>query len=343
MGQADLIPAFKFDGASLGSSHCFDAWRETIRCVYDVAPLEEAATEFENVDGWLVNSLIFSEVSFSRQSFRHHARHLQDANYLSVQIYRSGGARGVLADQSWIMKPGDVHIHDFSREFRSVTEKSVVSGVTIPHADVGYDPATQPAHMMFCGDSAIGSVLRESFYAIQRRLPELNKEEAAVLANGFCGLVRGVISPQKTKELSRAKAFSAERRVAMRSYLDKHLSDPGLGIHNLLNTFGVSRPSIYRDFGDVGGVTAYINERRLNRAFHQLISANPSHGRVKEIAHHIGFKDTSYFNKLFRKRFGITPRAAMTGRQIVRAYSQQSNQIASSPNTSQLNDWFNSI
>lgn len=343
MGQDSLIPALKFDGTSFGRKHRFDAWRETLRCVYDVAPLEDVATEAEYMDGWLVDSLIFSEVSFSNQTFSHHAHHLQDANYLSFQIYKSGGAAGVAADQSWIMRTGEVHIFDFSREFHSIAEKSVVSGVTIPHEAVGYDPAKHPVHMMFCGNSAIGGVLKEGYYSLQRRLPELNQEEATVLANGFCGLVRSIISPQMTKQPTQAKRFAAERRVAMRSYLDRHLSDPNLGIDDLLDTFGVSRPSIYRDFGDAGGVTSYINGRRLDRAFHQLISTRPSHGRVKEIAHKIGFSHASHFNRLFRQRFGITPGAVMTDRQFACAYSQQSNQKSSSLNTSQLSDWFNCI
>ncbi|MDA4845055.1 helix-turn-helix domain-containing protein [Hoeflea poritis] len=343
MRQDDLVPALKFDGTSLGSKHSFDAWREALRCVYDMTPLEDDAGALENMNGWLVDNLIFTEVSFSRQTFSHHAHHLQDANYLSLQIYRSGSSAGVLVDQSWAIKPGEVHIYDFSREFHSAAENSVVSGVKIPHEAVGYDPAKHPAHMMFCGSSAIGSVLRESYYAIQRRLPELNLEEAAALANGFCGLVRGIINPRTTKQSTPAKKFATERRLAMRSYLDRHLSDPDLGIDDLLDAFGVSRPSVYRDFGDAGGVTAYINGRRLDRAFHQLVSASPSHGRVKEIAYRIGFNDTSHFSRLFRKRFGITPGMVMTDRRFAVAHRQPSDQNASSLNTSLLSDWFNCI
>ncbi|WP_169054438.1 AraC family transcriptional regulator [Nitratireductor sp. XY-223] len=327
----------------MGRRHCFDAWREAVRCVFDVNPLSDEVSGTERMEGWLLDNLIFTEVAFSPQSFRHHARHAQDANYLSLQIYRSGGSSGVLADQYWKMEPGQVHIYDFSRQFQSVAEDSVVAGVKIPHEAIGYDPGRHPAHIMLSGCSPLGRFLIETYFAIQRRLPELCQEEASALAKGFCGLVRGILIPQGNEDCTEVKRSRAERRVAMRSYLDRHLSDPALGIDHLLRSFAVSRPSIYRDFANEGGVATYINRRRLDRAFSRLVSTTPSHGRIKEIANGVGFNDPAYFNRLFRQRFGIAPGAAITNRRPPGTRPQLTARNDSSLAASQLSNWFSSI
>lgn len=341
MGDSELIPTLKFDSALEGRKHRYDSWREMVRCVYDVEPIEDADSPPERLDGWLVDSLIFSEVAFSKQTFSHHSGHLQDSNYLSFQIYETGGAKGIAADEPWTMRPGQVHIFDFSREFHSVAHKSVVSGVTIPHEAIGYRPDMHPAHIVYSGHSAVGRFLMDSYHLIRRRLPELHQQEATALAQGFCGLLRGVLSPQAKPVETIAKRSASERRLAMRSYLDRNLSDPSLGIDHLLRTFGASRPSIYRSFADVGGVSNYINARRLDRAFHRLRSTGPSHGRIKEIANQFGYYDTAYFNRLFRQRFGTTPGNIMQSRHLSDIDPRRSDQNGPSNETSQLSDWFN--
>lgn len=333
------VSSIRFDAASVGGQNGYDAWRETVRCVYDVEPLCDDENQTESLEGWLVDNLIASVVTFSHQTFSHHSRHAQDSNYLSLQIYMSGGAAGILADRSWEMKPGDVHIFDYSREFHSVAQNSVVAGLTIPHEALGYDPGKHPAYLKFSANSSVGRFLADAYFAFQSRLPRLQQNEAAVLAASLCGLLRGIVCSDIQDVSSEVRKSREERRMAMRSYLDRNLSNPDLGIKQLLDTFGVSRPSIYRGFADVGGVEAYITRRRLDRAFYQLLSASPTQARVSEIAHRLGFRDSSHFGRLFRQQFGITPGSVKTNRQVSDAATQWSRQ----GETPQLADWIGGI
>jgi transcriptional regulator GlxA family with amidase domain len=52
--------------------------------------------------------------------------------------------------------------------------------------------------------------------------------------------------------------------------------------------------------------TARLTELRLQRAFALL--GEPGPGRISDIALEAGFSDISHFNRLFRARFGDTPR-----------------------------------
>ena len=53
------------------------------------------------------------------------------------------------------------------------------------------------------------------------------------------------------------------------------------------------------------GFTEYLNEHRLNAAADALRSDSDT---VLAIAEQCGFENLSYFNRLFKKRYGMTPR-----------------------------------
>lgn len=300
------IPSVRLDAELVGKRHCYDAWREEIRPFYDVEPFSQAKNGQEQVKAWLLDDLIFSEVAFSHQTFSHNARHASNANYLSLQVYRRGAMRGTIADTPLEVMPGEVHIFDFSREFHSVAEASAVAGAVFSHDAVGYDPGRHPSHMRFSNNSAIGRFLADTFLALMDQLPSLQKVDANAVGEGFCGLIRGLLtaaSPEGTPN----RKFQAERRAEMRSYLERHLADTELSVERLCQEFGASRASIYRDFAEAGGVARYITQRRLDRIFHQLLSTSPARGRVQEVASRWGFDDPGHFSRLFRQRFGVPP------------------------------------
>jgi AraC-like DNA-binding protein len=54
--------------------------------------------------------------------------------------------------------------------------------------------------------------------------------------------------------------------------------------------------------------TTRLNELRLRQAAELL--AHSGERRISQIAFDCGFNDLSYFNRSFRRRFGLTPTAA---------------------------------
>jgi AraC-like DNA-binding protein len=54
--------------------------------------------------------------------------------------------------------------------------------------------------------------------------------------------------------------------------------------------------------------TERVNELRLQRAFELLTESLASAQRISDVALEVGFSDVSHFNRLFRARFGDSPR-----------------------------------
>jgi transcriptional regulator GlxA family with amidase domain len=55
-------------------------------------------------------------------------------------------------------------------------------------------------------------------------------------------------------------------------------------------------------------VASYVRELRLQRAYDSLTHDNPSKEQIGGIAYRCGFEDPVHFTRLFRQRFGVTPR-----------------------------------
>ncbi|MFL5616374.1 MAG: AraC family transcriptional regulator [Gemmatimonadaceae bacterium] len=55
-------------------------------------------------------------------------------------------------------------------------------------------------------------------------------------------------------------------------------------------------------------MTEFVREERLKRARSMLLSPRFAGRRIAEVAYEVGFNDLSYFNRSFRRRFGVSPR-----------------------------------
>jgi AraC-like DNA-binding protein len=76
----------------------------------------------------------------------------------------------------------------------------------------------------------------------------------------------------------------------------------------LLGEFGITRSTLYRLFEPLGGVAAYITERRLRYAFRQMTDPLEQHLRVSQLAFDLGFSHPSAFTRAFRGFFGMSPK-----------------------------------
>ncbi|GKX33851.1 MAG: hypothetical protein MnENMB40S_14690 [Rhizobiaceae bacterium MnEN-MB40S] len=335
----DLVPSIILDKSIVGEKQVFDAWREQVRECYDIKLGSDQPSSRETLKAWLIDSLIFTDVAFSSQSFSHCKSHLRNSSdYLSLQIYSKGRCRGIVDKVSFDMLPGEVHVFDFSREFNSYSENSGVFGVALPHKAIGYDPGRHPAYFKFPSGSPITHLLIESVFAVLDRASQITTDEAGAISEGFCGLLKGLLGITPLDEPLSPK-LGKLRSDAMKEYLEKHLADPDLNVERLSKQFGVSIPTVYRDFAEIGGVSHYIMQRRLDRAFSRLVSGPSRYGKVQDVSMGLGFEDPAYFSRLFRQRFGFTPTFVMN----MNKSGHPSKSDGKNHQTPFLGDWFKSI
>jgi AraC-like DNA-binding protein len=107
---------------------------------------------------------------------------------------------------------------------------------------------------------------------------------------------------------ARRRGLRAVRLKAVLSILQKRFVEPDFSAQKLASAAGLSERYVNELLYEAGAsFTTRLNELRLRKAAELLAC---SADRISEIAFASGFNDLSYFNRCFRRRFGLTPRAA---------------------------------
>lgn len=134
---------------------------------------------------------------------------------------------------------------------------------------------------------------------------------ASVTHRHILDLVRLAASERTQSDPSDLLAASTigEARVRIaREDIARGFRDPNLTEEMIASLQGISTRHLQRIF-EVAGLsfTEVVNTLRLDAAHAGLSDRASKHATVMEIALASGFSDVSHFNRLFRRRFGMTP------------------------------------
>ncbi|GHE75765.1 transcriptional activator RhrA [Camelimonas fluminis] len=102
-----------------------------------------------------------------------------------------------------------------------------------------------------------------------------------------------------------------DRMIAIKSDIEARLTDQGLNARQVAEQHGISLRYLQKLFSDeMLTFSDFVLQRRLERAMRMLQSREGDHLSISGIAFTVGFGDLSYFNRTFRRRFGVPPRQA---------------------------------
>ena len=178
--------------------------------------------------------------------------------------------------------------------------------IILPCRDVGYDPIRHEPLIVYPATSSVARAVRACAPVIVDALEHNDPVHAQLLMDGFCHLVRSLFGSQHP-EPDHAGAQALKLRVILR-FIDQNLFDPALTPTQLCKAFGVSRAALYRLFEAYGGVADHIRNRRLDRAYAQIIDLQNTRSNISAVAGGLGFYDHAHFSHRFKERFGFAPR-----------------------------------
>ena len=106
------------------------------------------------------------------------------------------------------------------------------------------------------------------------------------------------------KEMARPSKQELVHKIE--NFIDAHISD-AKSLKRLCDEFNISRTSLYTIMGNhtENGIAQLIKEKRLQYSKKLLKTTNYS---IAEVSEKIGFSDYNYFLRVFKKRFGISPK-----------------------------------
>jgi AraC-like DNA-binding protein len=146
------------------------------------------------------------------------------------------------------------------------------------------------------------------------RLMAQTAEAAGLQRLGLFLELSGVLAeaPERDRRYLSRQAFSlsapAEKQEAIRravSYILANHAEP-VRLEDLLKVTGMSRPTFARQFKEHAGksFSSFLNQVRIQAVCRALQETNL---QITEIALSHGFRQLSFFNRLFRREIGCPP------------------------------------
>jgi AraC-like DNA-binding protein len=152
-------------------------------------------------------------------------------------------------------------------------------------------------------------LILQSYLQPLLRADELSSSMMNLADNQIRELLAHIINP--TGDLARSGAYGgikAARLQAVQRDIALRIADPRLGAAALAHRLGLSERYVHLLFEGAGFTfSSYVRELRLDRARQMLRDPLMAQKRIIDICELAGFSDLSYFNRVFRARFGQTP------------------------------------
>lgn len=218
-------------------------------------------------------------------------------------VDRRRGERSVVA--------GDICAMRGDRDYVSLAElPSRFLNIAIPYHRV-LPRLTRDAwsETTFSSDLPAARLLRGYAAALLGQEEALGAAEQAVFAGHIADLAALMLGASRdAEEQARQGGVRAARRQAVKADVLANLGNPALALDWLAQRHALSGSYIRALFYDEGtSFTDFVADARLDRVAAALRDPRRAGSTVAALALAAGFGDVSWFNQLFRRRFGMTP------------------------------------
>lgn len=228
---------------------------------------------------------------------------------IAIVAYTKGQCQLKIGDIRRTIEPGEILILDLSRSAEIVTSEMQNCSLLISRQRLqAWSDVLMDIHGTVIQLGSMQRIVSRFIQSLMEEAATMQESEAASLAELTLQFVGSCLQQLRPRQMEAGTA--AVQLSRMRSFIEQQLANRELGPQTLMQEFGVSRPTLYRQFEPLGGVIRYITERRLQRAFRMVTDpANPP-PRISQLAYEFGFSSASAFGRAFREAFGLTPSEA---------------------------------
>jgi AraC-like DNA-binding protein len=318
--MTSAVPFLHLDGDDFPDAERFDRWRAAVP-PYDVARLDPSSGPFRvKTSAWFLGDLVVTSghlgaVRMVRSAERIRADGRDNFSFL---LLRRGFWTGDVDGRMLTAGPGELVMFDLTRAMVAEGAESDHLTVSIARKSVEAMFAEMPDLHGLMLDQAAGRMLADHFLSLVRHLPAMQVSDVPAVTRATIGVIAGALTVLTKGRVAVEPANGAAIRHRVRRFIDQNLTTSDLTPERICRELALSRSALYRAFSIMGGVTYYIQGRRLE-AVHALLSRPDEQRRVAEIAYAHGFLSDAHFSTAFRRRYGYTPSEARRGATTLRS------------------------
>lgn len=288
-----------------------ERYREACAQLFDITLLC-SESEFRNrMEGYNLGGAVLARCAGVPQRFDRRYTHIvTDAadSAMAVLELSSGGWRGIYDGRRADGGEGSIRLVDMSRPFDMTTAAFETLYLAMPRAALDGQVGQLDFHGRVISEhTATGRILGAHMRAVWDSIETISVAEAALAGKAAAALLSAAILAHGEPAGSDARPVEKMLLAAARGFVITRLADPGLTPEAVRRHLGISRSLLYKVFEPAGGVSAFIQARRLDQAFDDIIRDQNEHKTLAEISYGLGFRSDAHFSRVFRARFGVTP------------------------------------
>ena len=280
----------------------------TVSSIFDITLHDDGAGFHNRLEAYHLGAALFGRCVGVGQTFTRSRSHITRDGMDGVQVLLAltGGWSGAYDGRFSDRTLGQIRIIDMSRPFETETAAFETLNLMLPR-DALPSCAGRDIHGQVLDDASPSArLLGDYMISLWSVAPSLSVSEGVASAQALASLVDGAICAHAPATLTRRRPLERTLLAMAKARVDAEVGGAGLTPEDIRSDLGVSRSTLYRLFEPDGGVSAFIQSRRLARAF--LALADPAERRsIADVAYANGFVSASHFNRTFRAEFGVRP------------------------------------
>ncbi|MEL6857998.1 MAG: AraC family transcriptional regulator [Pseudomonadota bacterium] len=187
--------------------------------------------------------------------------------------------------------------------------------IYIPNVMIGVSTTRPVDYAAIYSQSMIGGIVHAEWDAMFEMAVSGQSHVSKQMIHRFAACIKIALGVHPQREDVRAEARDLLRRQIQR-FIVLNLGSPDLSTRLILETFGLSRASLYRGFEALGGLKTYISHLRASKALLEVWQAGLGPGSVSVARARWGFSTGNDFNRTVRRLFGNSPKRLLSTAQI---------------------------
>jgi len=236
-----------------------------------------------------------------------------------LNLQQRGHARQIMGDQVFELRPGTVFLNPTNiRSERQVVEFQHRLSVKLPRAvvETALPPGRLVGPTLFQPDDPIIGLLINYVECYFQGSSNIGTRAEQVAGKHIADLVALAVGASRDNQAEIADhSLKTVRIDAILNAIAGKFASPFVSPAAIGASVGISERHLHRLLEETNrSFYEHLLEARLCHAFQLLTDPGRDIRPIAQIASESGFTNVSYFNRVFRQRFGDTPSGVRTGR-----------------------------
>lgn len=311
--KPDPIQRSSFSTRQLAPDQRISGWRESISTLFDITAAPQSDNERFNasVNSFLINNqVILSHCDTKAQRFTRSPFKVANdkLDYYMIQTHLTGSQVMQVGGRAVECKPGELMIIDLAEQHDAITTDFTQLTLVVPRSLLSrhlLHPDSQEGRVLK-GDMALTRLAINHLKTLHSMLGAFSQGEALQVIEPTLLLMASALNGSTQKVEDGSASVAVSMLAAAKVHIERNLHRE-LTADILCGALGYSRSTLYRLFEPLGGVRAYIQERRLRRSAEELLAGHNRHRRICDIAYGWGFVSEAHYSRVFRQRYDMSP------------------------------------